>query len=91
MRRSAEVQQEVIARNGAVIVFEPVLNKWAVFGGDGALVGYRRGVERARAFAETLPPGPPPPEPPRPIPRSPRAMPLPEERAAVKWRELGSE
>ena len=62
--------------NGAVIGYDPLLRKWAVFNGAGELFGWRYTLERAREYAETLPPGPPPEPPPRPIPRSPRALPL---------------
>jgi hypothetical protein len=74
---AAELKPEEFAHNGAIIVFDHLLQKWAIFNCHAALVGYRRDQAVARAFASGLPGTPPEPEPPPPIRRSPRALPLP--------------
>jgi hypothetical protein len=64
--------------SGAVIAYDALLRKWECWSPRGEFCGYRHGIERARSFAAELPGQPAEPESPRVIPRSPRALPLPE-------------
>lgn len=67
--------------NGAVLAWSPwPVAKYVIFDCWGNLAGYRREVAAAREFAAGLPGSPQEPEAPRPISRSPRALPLPEEK-----------
>jgi hypothetical protein len=69
--------------NGATLLFEPwPLAKFSIFDCHGVHHGWRRDLDEARAFAAGLPGEPAVVEPPRQRPRSPRALPLPNE---AKW------